>query len=87
MTEEQGAKQGVPLELRPWVWMDMCGAARRQKKSMPGYFEAMLQRGEVSSECAHQIELVRSQSRAECVPEIIGWGNDASKKHRIHHAA
>ena len=29
---------------------------------MPGYFEAMLQRGEVSSECAHQIELVRLQT-------------------------
>ena len=58
MTEEQKPKQGVPLELRPWVWMELCGATRRQKQSMPGYFDAMLQRGEVSSECAHQIELV-----------------------------
>lgn len=50
--------QGIPVELRPWVWMDMCGALQRQKQQMSGYFNAMLQRGEVSSECAHQIELV-----------------------------
>jgi hypothetical protein len=50
--------QGVPLELRAWAWMDMSGASERMSKSMPGYFQAMLQRGKVSSECAHQIELV-----------------------------
>jgi len=48
------------VELRPWVWMEMSGATQRMRASMPGYFQAMLQRGEVSSECAHQIELVRN---------------------------
>ena len=57
--------QGIPLELRPWVWMEICGASRRLKEHMPGYFEAMLQKGEVSSECAHQIELV-SRIPREC---------------------
>ena len=36
----------------------MSQAAQRKSSHIAGYFQAMLQRGEVSSECAHQIELV-----------------------------
>ena len=50
--------QGIPLDVRPWAWMAMSGAATRKAGHMAGYFDAMLQNGEVSSECAHQIELV-----------------------------
>ena len=44
--------------------MEMCGARERKESSMPGYYEAMLQQGQISSECAHQIDLVSLHSQS-----------------------
>ena len=54
-----GAAQGVPVEHRPFVWMAVSGALERKSKQIAGYFQAMTHKGEVDSEVAHQIELVR----------------------------
>ena len=46
------------MEHRPWAWVMISGADARKAKKMAGYFDAMVHRGEVDSEVAHQIELV-----------------------------
>lgn len=50
--------QGIPVKDRPWAWPALSGADARKRKQMAGYFDAMVHRGEVDSEVAHQIELV-----------------------------
>ena len=52
------ASQGIPAEHRPWAWLAISGADDRRHKRMAGYFDAMVHKGEVDSEVAHQIELV-----------------------------
>ena len=54
----------MPVEHRPLVWLIVSGASARKAKHVAGYFQAMTHRGEVDSDVAHQIELVRpSHSR------------------------
>ncbi|KAK9808174.1 hypothetical protein WJX73_005269 [Symbiochloris irregularis] len=48
---------GIPVQHRPWAWPALSGADARKRKQMAGYFDAMVHRGEVDSEVAHQIEL------------------------------
>lgn len=50
-------RAGIPVEHRPWAWPLLSGADLRRSKKMAGYFDAMVHRGEVDSEVAHQIEL------------------------------
>ena len=66
--------QGVPVEHRPYIWMVVSGAAARKAKQVAGYYQAMLHRGQVDSEVAHQIELVRlsKSSKAVSSPQCIG---------------
>jgi hypothetical protein len=66
------AAQGIPARHRVWAWPRICGARAAQQGHMAHYFEAMVQRGESTSECLHQIELVNAHvvlpDQACCLP-------------------
>lgn len=51
--------QGVPPELRDWVWMEVSGATRRQRAQHASYYAAMHRMARHESPFVHQIELVR----------------------------
>lgn len=50
-------RKGVPPELRPFVWMRVSGASRRQQQQHSSYFAAMHRVARHESPFAHQIEL------------------------------
>ena len=49
----------------------MSGARERKESSIPGYYEAMLQQGQISSECAHQIDLVSLHSQSILFKDLM----------------
>ena len=67
--------QGVPVEHRPYIWMVVSGAAARKAKQVAGYYQAMLHRGQVDSEVAHQIELVRLSLHPCPFAGSVAWGH------------
>ena len=57
------AVQGIPARHRVWAWPRICGARAAQQAHMAQYYEAMVQRGESTSEYIHQIELACTPPR------------------------
>lgn len=53
--------QGVPPELRDWVWMEVSGANQRRQQHHSSYFAAMARMAKHESPFVHQIELVGSK--------------------------
>lgn len=64
------------MEHRPWAWLTISGAEQRKRARMAGYFDAMVHRGEVDSEVAHQIELVCSSALQICTFAAISGRSD-----------
>jgi TBC1 domain family member 2A len=50
-------RKGVPPQLRKWVWMEISGAAARQKAAPAGYFRMAIEEGRTTSPFVHQINL------------------------------
>ena len=67
--------QGIPPEYRPWVWMELSGGNKRRSEHMASYYEAMVDMGEASSECTHQIELVPPPPPPSSPPSVseLSW--------------
>lgn len=55
--------QGVPHQLRGWVWWQTSGAAKAAAAAPSGHFEACLQQGQ-GLHALKQIELVRGSERS-----------------------
>lgn len=50
-------RNGIPPEIRPWVWMEISGASKRKSSHHASYYSAMSRLGRHESAYAHQIEL------------------------------
>ena len=55
-------RMGVPPPLRPWVWMQLSGAAVRRDQMPPSYFSGLLLVGEAECPYREQIEQVRAST-------------------------
>ena len=51
---------GVPVTMRPWVWLEVSGAAKKKAAHAANYYSIMVKAGETSP-FAKEIEQVRSK--------------------------
>jgi hypothetical protein len=61
--------QGVPHELRGWVWWHVSGAGSWKQNAGDGYFARMLEQGR-SSNAVKQIELVSAGVKRSWFPHL-----------------